>query len=280
MDDRDVNFVRHVLGELCPNGVKVYSGTAERPLSINCSCMLELARAWGRFVSSRLIPYLNTSNYNIERVLLIYAIMHELPVNVGRLISNAMVSCRIKSDCECLYFPSTITRLASLFDVDLNGLQKTENSYFIGSDFLHSLRPPTGPTQVEQEQMLVDSGNEAENEPEQPLNSEIGTTPTILVPNILVSIQELLQRQTELMNSWEIFRSEQVVREAVFAAHVEHILRELTEARNTHNLICQTLQNQFAYTSPIIYTIGTVMCNIANTMRSYDIPSFFPHLLF
>nr|XP_009771380.1 PREDICTED: uncharacterized protein LOC104221925 isoform X1 [Nicotiana sylvestris]XP_009771381.1 PREDICTED: uncharacterized protein LOC104221925 isoform X1 [Nicotiana sylvestris] len=125
--------------------------------------------------------------------------------------------------------------------------------------------------------MLVDSGNEAENEPEQPLNSEIGTTPTILVPDILVSIQELLQRQTELMNSWEIFRSEQVVREAVFTTHVEHILRELTEARNTHNLICQTLQNQFAYTSPIIYTMGTVMCNIANTMRSSDIPSFFPH---
>nr|XP_009766605.1 PREDICTED: uncharacterized protein LOC104217948 isoform X2 [Nicotiana sylvestris]XP_016468880.1 PREDICTED: uncharacterized protein LOC107791350 isoform X2 [Nicotiana tabacum] len=125
--------------------------------------------------------------------------------------------------------------------------------------------------------MLVDSGNEVENEPEQPLNSEIGTTPTILVPDILITMQELLQRQTELMNSWEIFRSKQVVREEVLSAHVEHIMKELTEARNTHNLICQTLQNHFAYTSPIIYTMRTVMCNIANTMRSSDIPSFFPH---
>nr|XP_009804925.1 PREDICTED: uncharacterized protein LOC104250078 [Nicotiana sylvestris] len=28
---------------------------------------------------------------------------------------------------------------------------------------------------------------------------------------------------------------------------------------------------------PIIYTMGTVMCNIANIMRSFDILSFFPH---
>nr|XP_016457679.1 PREDICTED: uncharacterized protein LOC107781487 [Nicotiana tabacum] len=119
--------------------------------------------------------------------------MHELSVNVGRLISDAMVNYWIKLDCECLYFSLTITHLAYLFDVDLSGLPKTENSYFIGSHFLHSLRPPTGPNQVEQEQMLVDSRDQAENEPEQPLNSEVGTTPTILVPDILVVVALMLQ---------------------------------------------------------------------------------------
>lgn len=113
-------------------------------------------------------------------------------------------------------------------DVDLSGLPKTENSCFIGNDLLHSLRPPTGPTQIEQEQRLVGNGDQAENEPAQPLNSEVGTTPTIPVPDILASMQELLGRQTELMNSWEIFRSEKAVCEAVLSAHVEHIMKELT----------------------------------------------------
>lgn len=86
------------------NGVKIYSKISERSLGITGACMFEIARTWVRFVSSRQIPYLNISNYEMKRVLLIYSIMHELPINVesydrflvvSRVIANACIFHRL-----------------------------------------------------------------------------------------------------------------------------------------------------------------------------------------
>ncbi|MCE3215877.1 hypothetical protein HAX54_003925 [Datura stramonium] len=165
--------------------------------------MPEVARTWGRFVSSRLIPYLNTSNYEIEGVLLIYPITQELPVNVGRFISKAMVNCHFKGDCRCLYFPSTITHLVSLFDVNLEGLPNIENTYFIVRNFIDGLNPPAGPTKDVQEKIIIESLEKTENEIAQPEHSEVGTTPTAFLPDILVSLNQLSQKQNEMAENLE-----------------------------------------------------------------------------
>lgn len=41
-----------------------------------------------------------------------------------------------------MYFSSTITRLARMFDVPMDNLEKTENTYVVEQNFLNSLMPP------------------------------------------------------------------------------------------------------------------------------------------
>lgn len=93
--------------------------------------MRETGRTWGKFVSSRLFSYVNNSNYNLKRVLLLYAIRKNLPINVGRMIFDGMMNCRFRDDCEHLYFPSTITRVEKIFKVNTEGLAEIRNGYLI-----------------------------------------------------------------------------------------------------------------------------------------------------
>ncbi|MCD9638067.1 hypothetical protein HAX54_021772 [Datura stramonium] len=96
-----------------------------------------------------------------------------------------MVNCHFKGDCRCLYFPSTITHLVSLFDVNLEGLPNIENTYFIVRNFIDGLNPPAGPTKDVQEKIIIESLEKTENEIAQPEHSEVGTTPTAFLPDIL-----------------------------------------------------------------------------------------------
>ncbi|KAK4342822.1 hypothetical protein RND71_038638 [Anisodus tanguticus] len=165
IDDRDVNYVKHVLDKLCRDGVRKYSGTGERPLDINAA----------------------------------------------------------------------------------------------------------------QEHMIVDSPEQPESEPAQSEHSEVGTTPTASLPDILVSLNQITQKQNEIARNLEVFKSEQVGREMELAANISHITKELADIKNNQNFICRTLENQYAFTSPKIYAIVYLMNNFGNVMKT-SLPSCPPNV--
>lgn len=61
-------------------------------------------------------------------------------------MKGSLVFCRFKGNYRCLYFSLTITHLVCLFYVNLEGLPKIANNYFIVRNFINSLNPFAGPT--------------------------------------------------------------------------------------------------------------------------------------
>ncbi|XP_060215606.1 uncharacterized protein LOC132642406 [Lycium barbarum] len=237
--------------------------------------MLEMARAWGKFVSSRLLPYLNTSNYNRKRVMSIYAIQKHRPINVGRIIYESMIKCRFYHK-ECLYFPTTITRLARLFSVPMNNLERTRNTYIAGKKYLNSLQPPHGPDLSLYKNDVSASPALSMAEKAERLN--VGTSSFPISTDILVCIQQVLQEQVAMRKKkWDSFANEQANREAVMSSYIAHIMSELAEAKLDRNIIRQTLQNHVAVTSPTVYTMEKFLGNFYNVAQCFNNQNFQPH---
>lgn len=69
--------------------------------------------------------------------------------------------------------------------MDLEGLPKTANIVH-RRNFINSLNSPVGPTQVVQDQMIIDSYEQMENEVACPGHLEVGT-PNVTTKNLAIS---------------------------------------------------------------------------------------------
>lgn len=70
------------------------------------------------------------------------------------------------------------------------------------------------------------------------------------------------------------YKSEQKIREKRLAANMAHVLNELAEAKSCQYFIYQTLQNEFAATSPIVHMIGNFTLYVNNAVKYFDNSSF------
>lgn len=84
------------------------NGLHDKYFPLFCLCAEGLV--WFKFVSSHLLPCLHISDVTWDRVVLVYAIMTRVPIDVGMFINDAML--RTTSHWSFgLKFPSLITTL-------------------------------------------------------------------------------------------------------------------------------------------------------------------------
>ncbi|XP_019223665.1 PREDICTED: uncharacterized protein LOC109205413 [Nicotiana attenuata] len=202
---KDEIFMAEAFKELCPDGVRSYY---KNSWSIAGSCMLETARTWGKFVSSRLMPYQNTSNYNLERVKLLYAIQRSLPINVGRMISDEIIASRFSNESKCLFYPSTITRLAEMFNVDMSNFRRVQSNYAIDQSYLSTLQPPRGIERRASHGQTSSESLELETNV-QPMQTETNIAPATVSSDILACLQQIMLKQEEMTRNWNVFKNEQ-----------------------------------------------------------------------
>ncbi|KAJ4715171.1 DEAD-box ATP-dependent RNA helicase 56-like isoform X2 [Melia azedarach] len=95
---------------LCPYGTIWKTTSKGVPISFPTKDMSPESRIWHYFISARILPTTHTSNVNLERAVLNYAIRTDKPIDVGSILyNNILYSARTVS--VGLYYPSLITDL-------------------------------------------------------------------------------------------------------------------------------------------------------------------------
>ena len=84
-----------------------------------------IAKVWVKFLKSRLIPTTHTTTVSQERLVLLYAIVRGLPIDVGSIIAKEIRDCAVKNHrTTTLLFPSLIISICVVFDVLLDAKNK------------------------------------------------------------------------------------------------------------------------------------------------------------
>ncbi|MFQ6641640.1 hypothetical protein Gotur_015866 [Gossypium turneri] len=73
-------------------------------------CLKPIAKVWFYFVRYSFMPISHSSTISMERMLLLYAILTEKSINVGKIIFKEIHDCA-KKKAGSAYFPSLITSL-------------------------------------------------------------------------------------------------------------------------------------------------------------------------
>ncbi|PIN20991.1 hypothetical protein CDL12_06325 [Handroanthus impetiginosus] len=68
---------------------------------------------WLRFISARLLPSSHTSEVMRERVVMIYAILTDVPFDIGRFLHRSIIKSAMGGLTMSLYHPSLITELCA-----------------------------------------------------------------------------------------------------------------------------------------------------------------------
>ncbi|OIT31503.1 hypothetical protein A4A49_27753 [Nicotiana attenuata] len=204
-------------------------------------------------------------------VMLLYAIQRSLPINVGRMISDGIIASRFSNESKCLFYPSTITRLAEMFNVDMSNFRRVQSNYAIDQSYLSTLQPPRG---IERR---ASHGQTSSESPEletnvQPMQTKTNIAPATVSSDILACLQQIMLKQEEMTRNWDVFKNEQVMR-------ITHVMTELAQTRSSQKIISQTIDNQVAYTFPTIQMMGNLMWNVANAVRNSNIPNFQPYFV-
>ncbi|KAJ4717211.1 Retrovirus-related Pol polyprotein from transposon 17.6 [Melia azedarach] len=88
----------------------IVSSTKKR--TVMQTALTPAARVWYHFIKFRLRPTTHNDTVSQSRILLIYALLIGLSINIGRIILAEMRKCISKAAGQ-LYFPSTITMLCA-----------------------------------------------------------------------------------------------------------------------------------------------------------------------
>ncbi|PIN18678.1 hypothetical protein CDL12_08647 [Handroanthus impetiginosus] len=73
---------------------------------------------WLRFVSARLLPSSHTSEVTRERAVMIYAILTDVPFDIGHFLHRSILKSAMGGLTIRLYYPSLITELGELLQPD------------------------------------------------------------------------------------------------------------------------------------------------------------------
>ncbi|KAK8921779.1 hypothetical protein KSP39_PZI020837 [Platanthera zijinensis] len=69
------------------------------------------AKAWLLFVNASLMPTRHSNKISFERALLVFGILSDVPINVGRIVSQQMLKKASQDKIRPLWFPTLITEL-------------------------------------------------------------------------------------------------------------------------------------------------------------------------
>ena len=83
--------------------------------------MKRIAKVWVKFLKSRLMPTTHTTTVSQERLVLLYVIVRELPIDVGSIIEKEIRDCAVKNHkTAALLFPSLITSICVVSGIRLD----------------------------------------------------------------------------------------------------------------------------------------------------------------
>ena len=83
--------------------------------------MKPIAKVWVKFLKSRLMPTTHTTTVSQERLVLLYVIVRELPIDVGSIIAKAIRDCAVKTHRTAVMLcPSLITSICVVSGVRLD----------------------------------------------------------------------------------------------------------------------------------------------------------------
>ena len=85
---------------------------------VNRIDLKQIAKAWVKFLKSRLMPTTNTTTISQDRLILLYAIVKGLAINVGKIIEQEIKKCATKKQKSAtLLFPSLISGICEALGV-------------------------------------------------------------------------------------------------------------------------------------------------------------------
>ena len=88
---------------------------------INRIDLKPIAKVWVKFLKSRLMPTTHTTTVSQERLVLLYAIVKGLPIDVESIIKKEIRDCAIKNHkAATLLFPSLITSICVVSGIRLD----------------------------------------------------------------------------------------------------------------------------------------------------------------
>ena len=94
----------------------------EEGIVVNRIDLKLVAKVWIKILKSQLIPTTHTTTVSHERLILLYAILKGLPIDVGKIIWREIRECAVKKKHKTatLLFPSLITSICLVSEVKLS----------------------------------------------------------------------------------------------------------------------------------------------------------------
>ncbi|PIN07716.1 hypothetical protein CDL12_19711 [Handroanthus impetiginosus] len=110
------------------------------PIHFPCTTLTFAADNWLRFVSARLLPSSHTSEVTRERAVMIYAILTDVPFDIGHFLHKSILKSAMGGLTIRLYHPSLITELCARA-----GLERQPGDELLEPDSM--IRAPVQPRQ-------------------------------------------------------------------------------------------------------------------------------------
>lgn len=124
---------------LCPFGANWEYDTRANKIRMKGMNIGYRARVLLAFISFRFIPNSNSSKIYLNKIALSYVVNIRQKLDIGKLINENMKT------CECLEFPSTITKLCASIGLEVTRKKLTPSNRWIGERFWSQIDPTDGP---------------------------------------------------------------------------------------------------------------------------------------